>query len=90
VKFREALGHVIRLRRLSESLTLRDVATRGNVSLGHLSDVERGCKEVSSEILEAIAFGLSSEVSILVLETALFMGAVPNDVSDLTEELVVS
>ena len=58
MNFRQALGEVIREQRLAKELTLRTVSSNGYVSLGHLSEVERGENEVSSDCLEAIANGL--------------------------------
>lgn len=49
-------------------MTLRDVSTRGTVALGYVSEVERGQKEVSSEVLEQIALALRVPVSDLVVE----------------------
>ena len=48
---REAVGHTLRDARTSQSRTLRDVARQARVSLGYLSEVERGQKEASSELL---------------------------------------
>lgn len=60
VLVREVLGHVLRERRLSAGLTLRDVSRAARVSLGYLSEVERGHKEASSELLNAICAALDS------------------------------
>lgn len=71
VLVREAVGLTLRAARTSQNRTLRDVARAARVSLGYLSEVERGQKEASSELLHAIctALGLSlsgvfSDVSI--------------------------
>ncbi|CAB4873902.1 MAG: helix-turn-helix domain-containing protein [Actinobacteria bacterium] len=68
---REAVGLTLRTARTTQGRTLRDVARAARVSLGYLSEVERGQKEASSELLNAIcaALGLSlsqvfSDVSI--------------------------
>jgi len=58
MKFRHALGEVIRETRHELGLNLRDVSQLGSVALGYLSEVERGHKEVSSEILDCIAEAL--------------------------------
>ena len=71
MKFRRALGEVIRETRHELGLNLRDVSSRGTIALGYLSEVERGHKEVSSEILEGIAFGLDVPVSKLIERTAI-------------------
>ncbi|MDR0436339.1 MAG: helix-turn-helix domain-containing protein [Propionibacteriaceae bacterium] len=56
--FRESIGMVLRELRLGQGRTLREVAQDGHVSLGYLSEVERGHKEASSEMLAAIAASL--------------------------------
>lgn len=67
MQYREALGNVIRETRIDKNLTLRQVSQRGIVALGYLSEVERGHKEASSEILNCIAYGLSVPVHELVI-----------------------
>jgi transcriptional regulator with XRE-family HTH domain len=61
VLVREAVGQTLRAARTEQGRTLRDVARDARVSLGYLSEVERGQKEASSELLNAIcaALGLS-------------------------------
>jgi len=56
--FREHLGEVLRVQRSAQQRTLRDVAAAANVSLGYLSEVERGRKEVSSELIHSICDAL--------------------------------
>jgi hypothetical protein len=58
VSLREALGHVLRDLRTSDHKTLREVSEKAGVSLGYLSEVERGQKEASSELLSSIADAL--------------------------------
>lgn len=48
---RHALGHVLRRLRLEQGKTLRQLALQSRVSLPYLSEIERGRKELSSEIL---------------------------------------
>ena len=55
---RNALGDTLRHARTRQNRTLRDVSTAANVSLGYLSEVERGRKEASSELLSAICSAL--------------------------------
>ncbi|MFI5718419.1 helix-turn-helix domain-containing protein [Nocardia sp. NPDC051750] len=55
---REAIGDSLRRARLAQSRTLREVSTSARVSLGYLSEVERGRKEASSELLAAICDAL--------------------------------
>ncbi|RBP99564.1 helix-turn-helix domain-containing protein [Bifidobacterium xylocopae] len=58
VSLREALGHVLRELRTNDHKTLREVSEKAGVSLGYLSEVERGQKEASSELLSSIAVAL--------------------------------
>ncbi|KAA0023330.1 helix-turn-helix domain-containing protein [Antrihabitans cavernicola] len=55
---REAIGDSLRRTRVSQSRTLREVSNSARVSLGYLSEVERGRKEASSELLAAICSAL--------------------------------
>jgi transcriptional regulator with XRE-family HTH domain len=55
---REAIGGSLRRARTAKQRTLRDVSRRARVSLGYLSEVERGRKEASSELLAAICDAL--------------------------------
>ena len=61
VLVRQEIGDVLRDFRLQKGRTLRQVAGKASVALGYLSEVERGQKEASSELLNAIctALGLS-------------------------------
>ncbi|AKV56088.1 XRE family transcriptional regulator [Bifidobacterium actinocoloniiforme DSM 22766] len=58
VSLRQALGHVLRELRTNDHKTLREVSEKAGVSLGYLSEVERGQKEASSELLSSIAEAL--------------------------------
>jgi transcriptional regulator with XRE-family HTH domain len=66
VLLREAVGSSLRAARTEQSRTLRDVAREARVSLGYLSEVERGQKEASSELLNAICEALGLELSALL------------------------
>lgn len=68
MKFYKALGEVIREERHARGLTLRDVSTTGYVSLGHLSDVERGHKEGSSSFLDGVSKAMGIETYELILK----------------------
>jgi transcriptional regulator with XRE-family HTH domain len=59
--WREAAGRVLREERHAQDLTLAEVAGLAGVSTQHLSEVERGRKEASSEVLQAVtgALGLT-------------------------------
>jgi hypothetical protein len=58
MSLREAIGHVLRDLRTRDHRTLREVSEKAGVSLGYLSEVERGQKEASSELLSSIADAL--------------------------------
>ena len=63
---RNALGETLRDARTRQNRTLRDVSTAANVSLGYLSEVERGRKEASSELLASICDALDLELADLL------------------------
>jgi transcriptional regulator with XRE-family HTH domain len=63
VLLRNALGETLRDARTRQNRTLRDVSTAANVSLGYLSEVERGRKEASSELLASICEALDLRLS---------------------------
>ena len=66
--WREALGRTLRLRRTDLGLTLGQVSRRSGVSTQFLSEVERGLKDPSSEVIEAVTIALGLEVpDVLVL-----------------------
>lgn len=76
ILLRRELGDVLRERRQRQHRTLREVSASASVSLGYLSEVERGEKEASSELLGSIcgALGLPlsevlSQVSVRVATT---------------------
>jgi transcriptional regulator with XRE-family HTH domain len=64
---RNVIGEEIRRHRLNQGRTLRDVAKSAAVSLGYLSEIERGVKEPSSEMLAAICAALEITVGNLVM-----------------------
>jgi transcriptional regulator with XRE-family HTH domain len=55
---RDAIGSTLRRLRLEQGSTLRELARRSAVSLPYLSEIERGRKEASSEILESLSRAL--------------------------------
>jgi transcriptional regulator with XRE-family HTH domain len=63
VLVRRLLGDVLRTRRTAQQRTLRQVAERAQISLGYLSEVERGRKEASSELLASICTALDLPLS---------------------------
>lgn len=65
---RHEIGEVLREHRIRKGHTLRQVAGRASVALGYLSEVERGQKEASSEILASVAEALDTPLSAIYLE----------------------
>ena len=68
---RTAVGQILRAARTEQSRTLRDVAREARVSLGYLSEVERGQKEASSELLNAICEALDLTLSSVITNVSL-------------------
>ncbi|MFC5141345.1 helix-turn-helix domain-containing protein [Actinomycetospora rhizophila] len=77
---REAIGGSIRRARTGRRRTLRDVSREARVSLGYLSEIERGRKEPSSELLAAICEALDLPLSELLDEVADVMRPSPRRV----------
>lgn len=67
---RTALGRRLRSHREGQRRTLRDVSGSARVSLGYLSEIERGQKEASSELLSSICDALDLELADLLSETS--------------------
>ena len=65
---RTHIGTTLRQARISQERTLRDVAKQARVSLGYLSEVERGQKEASSELLNAICVALNLSLATVLVE----------------------
>ena len=70
VIFRRLLGEVLRSQRMRRGLTLRQVSADARVSLGYISEVERGQKEASSELLAAICAALDVPLSEILSEVS--------------------
>jgi transcriptional regulator with XRE-family HTH domain len=70
VLVRHLLGGVLRRQRLRQNLTLREVSVDARVSLGYISEVERGQKEASSELLAAICAALEVPLSDVLREVS--------------------
>jgi transcriptional regulator with XRE-family HTH domain len=65
---RTTLGDVLRRIRLGQGRTLADVAAAGRISMQYLSELERGRKEASSEILAAICEALEVDLPDVLAE----------------------
>lgn len=70
ILLRTHIGRSLRAARNAQDRTLRDVAREARVSLGYLSEVERGQKEASSELLNAICAALGLTLSSVVTDVA--------------------
>lgn len=97
ILFRQELGDVLRDARRTQGRTLRQVSSDARVSLGYLSEIERGQKEASSELLVSVtdALGLPlsfvlREVSdrIAIAEQVTIPDTVPEGLADGTKPLV--
>jgi transcriptional regulator with XRE-family HTH domain len=67
---RRLIGDALRRERLAQQRTLREVSSAARVSLGYLSEVERGQKEASSELLAAICDALDVPLSRVLREVS--------------------
>src|SRR5881398_4187392 len=70
ILLRRLLGDVLRRQRQRQGRTLREVSSSARVSLGYLSEVERGQKEASSELLAAICDALDVRLSDVLREVS--------------------
>ena len=57
--FRDFIGNALRLERVVQGRSLREVSSKAKVSLGYLSEIERGIKEPSSEVVAAVSGALA-------------------------------
>jgi transcriptional regulator with XRE-family HTH domain len=67
---RERIGEVLRSQRMQQGRTLREVSADAQVSLGYISEVERGQKEASSELLAALCSALDVPLSAVLREVS--------------------
>jgi transcriptional regulator with XRE-family HTH domain len=75
ILIRRLLGEVLRRKRQDEGRTLRQLAAEARISPGYLSEIERGQKEPSSELLAAICDALDIKLSDLLREVSVDMAA---------------
>ena len=73
ILLREVIGDVLRQARTTQGRTLREVSNTARVSLGYLSEVERGRKEASSELLHAICGALDVPLSQVLVDAGAAM-----------------
>ncbi len=67
---RDTLGDVLRRTRLDQGRTLADVSRHARISMPYLSELERGLKEASSEVLAAICEALGIDLAELLAEAS--------------------
>jgi transcriptional regulator with XRE-family HTH domain len=70
VLLRRRLGDVLRRRRMQQRMTLREVSAAARVSLGYISEIERGQKEASSELLSSLCTALDVPLSDVLREVS--------------------
>lgn len=70
VLFRRLLGDVLRAQRMRRGMTLREVSAEARVSLGYISEIERGQKEASSELLASLCGALEMPLSSVLREVS--------------------
>ena len=70
VLFRRLLGDVLRAQRMRRGMTLREVSAEARVSLGYISEIERGQKEASSELLASLCSALELPLSTVLREVS--------------------
>ncbi len=70
VLFRRLLGDVLRAQRTRRGMTLREVSAEARVSLGYISEIERGQKEASSELLHSLCTALDVRLSDVLREVS--------------------
>ncbi len=68
--FRASLGDVLRAERMHQGMTLRELSSSARVSLGYISEIERGQKEASSELLSALCEALDVPLSGVLREVS--------------------
>ena len=99
VLFRRLLGEVLRTHRMRRGLTLREVSAEARVSLGYISEIERGQKEASSELLASLCSALDLPLSdvlrdvsdaVALEEAALELAATPIQVARPASDVVAS
>lgn len=79
---REAIGDSLRRTRVSQSRTLREVSNSARVSLGYLSEIERGRKEASSELLAAICDALEVPLSEVLVDVSESLAVKPPETAE--------
>jgi len=69
IYLKEYIGKTIRDERIRQNLAVRDVCYTAGVSVGYLSEVERGMKDPSSKFIYSVSEALGMTMSELLLRT---------------------
>ena len=86
MKLRHALGDTLRELRLEQHRTMRQISGKAGMALGYLSEIERGHKEASSEILDGISDALNISLAEILILTAYKLQGVPDTAEMLLDE----
>ena len=70
VLFRRQLGDVLRGERMRRGMTLRELSSEARISLGYISEIERGQKEASSELLASLCSALDAPLSAVLRDVS--------------------
>ena len=87
---RQILGDVLRQHRVRQGRTLREVSGLARVSLGYLSEVERGQKEASSELLAAICESLGVRLSDVLSDVSALFALEETSVAEVPDAITGS
>jgi transcriptional regulator with XRE-family HTH domain len=90
VLFRRLLGDVLRAQRMRRGMTLREVSAEARVSLGYISEIERGQKEASSELLASLCSALDLPLSAVLREVSDLVALEESLTATSPEEVVAS
>ena len=88
VLLRSSLGEVLRAERMRQSMTLRELSTSARVSLGYISEIERGQKEASSELLASLCSALDVPLSTVLVQVSKHVAA--QETKGITRPVVAS
>lgn len=90
VLFRQSLGEVLRSERMRRAMTLRELSGRARISLGYISEVERGQKEASSELLASLCEALEVPLSVVLRVVSDDVAAQEASLAPVTGDVVAS
>jgi len=90
VLFRRLLGDALRAQRMRRGMTLREVSAEARVSLGYISEIERGQKEASSELLSSLCSALDLPLSVVLREVSDLVALEESLTAASPEEVVAS